>query len=306
MSSFPAQARSTALTVAEEGSQALPKIRRFGHARLRLIKAARAAALIALATYAIPLVAVVTRQRALLYHPAVHAIEPAAAGLPRAQALNVKTSDGEELVAWHIPATPGRPVILYFQGNGGGLADRAARFDALTAGGLGLLAVSYRGYFGSTGSPTETGLRTDADAAYDEALALGYRADRIIVVGESLGTGVAVGLAARKPVAALVLEAPYTSTAAVAEVSYWMFSVRLLMWDQFHSDRLIGAVHVPLLVLHGERDEVVPIRFGEELFTLANEPKEFVTVPAGHHLVMRLPGVIPQVLHWIEAHVPSP
>ena len=174
-----------------------------------------------------------------------------------------------------MPPRGAKPVVIYFQGNAGGLNLRADRFRWLTGDGFGLFALSYRGYGGSTGKPTEAGMLLDAAAAYEFAAAV-YPARRIVVWGESLGTGVAVALAATKPIGRLVLEAPFTSAADVGARVYWFLPVRLLMKDPFRSDQRIGQVTAPLLVVHGERDQVVPIALGERLFALANEPKRFV------------------------------
>jgi uncharacterized protein len=257
------------------------------------------------ALYLVLLAAVTLLQRSLLYFPRTSAMSPHEAGLAQAQELKIETADYEQLVAWYIPAAAGKPLLLYFHGNGGSLIERAPRFAALTVNGNGLLAVSYRGYFGSTGRPTEVGLHKDADAAYLKARSLGYEANRIVAVGESLGTGVAVALAARKPLAAVILDSPYTSTVDVAAATYWMFPVRHLMWDRFQSDLAIGKIHVPLLIAHGARDWIVPFRFGVRLFALANEPKKFIEVPDAGHLVLGLPSVMPDVLKWIDANVPG-
>jgi fermentation-respiration switch protein FrsA (DUF1100 family) len=147
---------------------------------------------------------------------------------------------------------------------------------------MGLVALSYRGYGGSTGSPTEAGLIADAAAAYAFAAAH-YPAERIVVWGESLGSGVAVALAATRKFGRLVLEAPFTSAADVGAGVYWFLPVRLLMKDPFHSDARIGKVTAPLLILHGARDNVVPIALGERLYALANEPKRFVRFADGGH-----------------------
>jgi fermentation-respiration switch protein FrsA (DUF1100 family) len=175
------------------------------------------------------------------------------------------------------------PVILYFHGNGGSLRWRVDRFRALTGDGSGLVALSYRGYGGSSGRPSETGLMEDAQAAYAFARAH-YPPERIVVWGESLGSGLAVALAAQKPAGRLVLQSPFTSAADVAAAMYWFVPVRWLMKDQFRSDLAIGKVTVPVLVLHGERDRIVPIALGERLYALINAPKRFVRFPgAGHN-----------------------
>jgi hypothetical protein len=222
-------------------------------------------------------------QRMLQYFPERHRTAPADADLPEAQELVLETADGERVIVWHVPARGEKPAILYFHGNGGALRWRSDRFRALTADGTGLLALSYRGYGGSSGSPTEAGLMADAAATYAFA-ASRYPAARIVLWGESLGSGVAVQLAAEKPVARLILEAPFTSAADVGAAAYWFLPVRLLMKDQFRSDRHIGRVTAPVLVLHGEHDQVVPIALGERLYRLITAPKRFVKIAgAGHN-----------------------
>jgi uncharacterized protein len=221
-------------------------------------------------------------QRSLLYLPQRRPISPAAAGFPEAEAIVLQTSDGERVIAWHVPPRSGHPLVIYFHGNAETVANRVDRHRALIATGAGLLAVSYRGYMGSTGTPTEPGLLHDAEAAYTFA-ASRHPTDRIVLWGHSLGSGVAVALAATRPVAKLILEAPFTSTADVARRMFPLVPVRSMMRDQFHSDERIGAVTASILILHGARDIVVPIALGERLYELAREPKRFVRYPQGGH-----------------------
>jgi fermentation-respiration switch protein FrsA (DUF1100 family) len=219
-------------------------------------------------------------QRALMYFPERVRTAPAAAGLPQAQEVMLDAADGEKIIAWHVPPRGDKPMVIYFHGNGGSLRLRVHRFARLVADGVGLLAVSYRGYGGSTGSPTEAGLIEDARAAYAFAA---QRYPRIAVWGESLGSGVAVALAAEKPVDRLVLESPYTSALDIATASYWFLPVRLLMKDQFRSDLRIAQVKAPLLILHGEADGIIPIVYGERLLALAPGKKQLIRFPRGSH-----------------------
>jgi fermentation-respiration switch protein FrsA (DUF1100 family) len=221
-------------------------------------------------------------QRSFLYHPQPARISPAAAGLPGAEEAILETSDGERVIAWHIPPRGDKPVVIYFHGNGEVVASRLERHRNLTEAGNGLVALSYRGYMGSSGSPTEQGLLLDAEAAYRFATAR-HPANPIVLWGHSLGSGVAVALAARHAVAKLILEAPFTSTVEVAAGLFPFVPVRWLMRDQFHSDQRIDAVRAPLLIMHGARDDVIPIRLGERLFELAHEPKRFVRFSDGGH-----------------------
>ncbi len=149
-------------------------------------------------------------QRSLMYFPERIRTAPAAVGFPEAQEVWLDTADGERVIAWHVPPRGDSPVVIYFHGNGGSIRLRVDRFQRLVAAGVGLVGVSYRGYGGSTGTPTEQGLIEDARAAY--AFAAERYPGRIAVWGESLGTGVAVALASEKPVTHVILDAPYSST----------------------------------------------------------------------------------------------
>ena len=242
-------------------------------------------------------------QRSLMYFPERLRTEPSAAGLPEAEELVLDTADGEKVIVWHVPPRGEKPVVLYFHGNGGALRYRVDRFRVLTADGMGLVALSYRGYGGSTGSPSEAGLIADGVAAYTFAAAR-YPAERIVAWGESLGSGVAVALAATHKFGRLVLEAPFTSAADVGAQAYWFLPVRLLMKDQFRSDARIGKVTAPLLILHGARDAVVPIALSERLYALANEPKRFVRFANGGHEDLDQYGAQAAVRQFLAETVP--
>jgi hypothetical protein len=241
------------------------------------------------------------RQRDMLFPiPPVGRAAPAAAGLPEAEEHVLTTDDGEKVIVWHVPAKPGRPVILFFHGNGDFLAGRVGRFRNLISDGTGLVALSFRGYAGSTGSPSEEGLLKDAAAAYAFTAAR-YDASRIVAWGFSLGSGVAVAIASEHRIGKLILEAPYTSTVDVAASLFRFVPVRWLMRDQFHSDERIARVTVPLLVMHGDADPAINIRFGERLFSLAHEPKQFVRFRGGGHENLDDFGAIETVRHFMVA-----
>lgn len=220
------------------------------------------------------------KQRAILFPiPPVGRTPPQDAGFGEAEEHILTTSDGEKVIVWHVPAKPDHAVILYFPGNGDFLAGGVGRFRDMISDGTGLVALSYRGYAGSSGQPSEQGLLRDAAAAYAFTSAR-YSADRIVVWGFSLGTGVAVALAAEQPVGK---QAPYTSTADIAAALFRYAPVRLLMRDLFRSDLRISRVTAPLLIMHGTSDDTIPIVFGERLFALAHEPKQLVRFPGGGH-----------------------
>src|SRR6266567_4400010 len=199
-------------------------------------------AIILAAGYVTGLVLLFVKQRAMLFPiPTAERTAPSAAGFPQAEEHVLTTSDGEKVIIWHVPPKPGRSVVLFFHGNGDFLAGLAGRFRAVTADGSGLVALSYRGYAGSSGVPSEGGLLRDGEAAYSFATAR-YDARRIVAWGFSLGTGVAVAIASGHPVRKLILEAPYTSIADVAASHFRFVPVRLLMRDPFPSDERIGSV----------------------------------------------------------------
>jgi uncharacterized protein len=224
-------------------------------------------------------------QRKLQYLPDPRLVEPAEVGLDGFKTVRLETPDGERLVAWHAPAPGGHPTIVYFQGNGLGLEARTERFRLFHRTGYGVLALGYRGYSGSSGTPSENGLVIDGATAAAFVLGNGVPRERLVYYGESLGTGVAVQLAGREETrpAAVILEAPFTSAADVARRHYWYTPVGLLMRDQFRSIEHIAAMAAPLFVLHGDADGVVPVVQGQTLFDAAGEPKEMMVVPGGRH-----------------------
>ena len=137
-----------------------------------------------------------------------------------------------------------------------------------------LMLVAYRGYSGNAGAPTEQGLYADARAALDWLNAHGVVDSSIVAYGASLGSGVATKMAAERELGAVVLEAPYTSTVDVAALRFPLVPVGWLMKDRFESLARIDAVTEPLLVMHGDRDTVIPQYFGRRLFAAAHAPKE--------------------------------
>lgn len=223
------------------------------------------------------------KQRDLQYFPENKGLTPQAAGLAGVEELTLTAPDGEKLKAWYAKAGPNRPTILYLHGNADEIADRSERFAYYRSARFGVFFLSYRGYGGSSGSPTQEGLVTDALAAYDWLAAQSIPPYDIALVGESLGSGVAVQLASRRPVAALALEAPFASAVDLGASIYWWLPVRLLMKDQFDSASIVGAVNAPLLIIHGDADTIVPLSQGRKLFAAASEPKAMIVIPGGTH-----------------------
>ncbi len=213
-------------------------------------------------------------QRAYIYYPDRRVVEPAAAGAPGFQRVQIDTADSEHLVGWWKAPAPGSGVVLYLHGNAGNLAGRAPRLHDLADSGLGVLAIDWRGYGGSTGKPTEAGLNRDAEAALNWILARQSRSHPVAVFGESLGTGLAVQLAARRrEVGGILLDSPYASMTRLAELGQPWAPVRWLILDRYDSEAAIKRVHAPVLILHCDQDAVIPLTEGQRLYAAALQPK---------------------------------
>jgi alpha-beta hydrolase superfamily lysophospholipase len=217
---------------------------------------------------------------ALLYFPArAIASTPAAAGLDYEDAA-IHTADGERLHAWWVPAqAPPLGHVLLCHGNGGNVGDRVEAIALLAAAGFDVLAFDYRGYGRSSGRPSEEGTYRDARAARDVLLRQpAVDPARVFYLGESLGAAVALELAHEHPPAGLILQSPFTSVRDMARLHYPLVP-RALVPDAYPSLRLIRALRVPLLVVHGERDEIVPPLHGEALYDAATCPKRLQLLP---------------------------
>ncbi len=228
-------------------------------------------------------------QQHLLYFPDKTKFVPSEWALKELKPLVVTTEDGLTLTSWYVPPRKhDKFTIVFTQGNAGHLGYRNYKARPWIEAGYGVLMVGYRG-FGNPGKPSEKGLYMDARAAIKALLAKGVREKDLVLYGESMGTGVAVQMATEFNVSGLILESPYTSVADVGAERYPLVPVRWLIGDIFDSLDKIKNVHVPLLLLHGEADQVVPVKFGHKLFAAANEPKqaEFVA-GAGHNDVYTL------------------
>ncbi|MBX4938627.1 alpha/beta hydrolase [Rhizobium binae] len=236
-------------------------------------------------------------QRSLLYPGA--GATPAAERAAWGEAVHVKTPDGELLQGLYSEGDSDKPCVLLFFGNGDRVDNYAFLARALAARSIGLLAISYRGYPGSTGSPGEQGLLTDGIAAFDWLSA--QAGSGIVVLGRSLGTGVAVNTAANRPAVGVILVSPYLSALSVAQTRYPFLPVELLLKDPFRSDLKIGKLGQPKLFLHGRLDDSIPLSSGEALFRLAPEPKRMVIYDgAGHNDILN-DRMVGDVIGFVEA-----
>ncbi len=250
-----------------------------------LLKTCARIATLAGVAYMAFLAAIAANYTALFYWPDPHPVSPAAINLSNIETHVLRSTDGARLMAWLAQPTPGRPVVMYLHGKGGNQTVRRARIATLQREGFGVFYLSNRGFGGSSGTPSEQAIMADTLLAYDWLRDTGIPATRIVLFAESLGTHVAVRLAGRRPVAGIVLDSPSTSAVDVAAARYWYLPVRLLLQDQFDTMGYIRKTHAPLLVIHGERDPIVPYAMGLKVFAAANPPKRMITIPGGGHTV---------------------
>jgi fermentation-respiration switch protein FrsA (DUF1100 family) len=260
-------------------------------------------AVLAVGLYTVSCLTLYVFQRRLLYFPDPAHYTPQQAGLVGAEEISLATPDGERLVAWYKPAPAPSPVLLYFHGNGGGLYLRRDRIEALAGAGYGVLILGYRGYSGSTGRPTEKALVADGLLAYDYLTAQGVAPSRIVLYGESLGTGIATQVASQRQTSAVILEAPYSSVAAEAKAHFGIFPIDWLLLDRFDSMAHIGRINVPLLIMHGSKDSVIPARSAHALFDAAKEPKEYVEFRHGGHNDLFNFGALEHVRQFLAKHL---
>ncbi len=246
-------------------------------------------------------------QRTLMYPASrsddlkVRAFEKELSSFSSVRDVEMRLPCQDRIRGWHLQVgdSPSRHLAILFHGNGGNRAGRGGWYRLLARLGIDVLAVDYRGYGDSDGSPSEAALHEDADATWSYAVeTLGYRPSEIMIVGESLGGGVAVQLASRCCQAgtsphSLILVSTFSSMLEVACLHYPWLPVRWLLIDTYRSDLAIPKVDCPVLQFHGDQDEIVPIASGQKLFTLAQDrsssgvPKRWVVMPGiGHNDVL--------------------
>jgi fermentation-respiration switch protein FrsA (DUF1100 family) len=220
--------------------------------------------------------------------------------------LTVTTPDGLALLAWYMPpAREDGSVVLYLHGNAGHIGHRAYRLGPYHRLGWGVLLLEYRGYGGNPGRPSEHGLLTDARAGLAALEAMGFPPHRILLWGESLGSGLAVRLASERPVAAVLLEAPYTSIADLARRRFPFAPVNRLLLDRFETLRIIGDVRAPVLVMHGALDQIIPLAMGRAVYEAAPHPKEFWVAPLAGHVDLVEAGAIEAAADFVNRVAPE-
>lgn len=211
-------------------------------------------------------------QRKLLYHP----FSPQITGkglIHNFETINFKTSDNFELKGWFHLKNSNKKTILFLHGNAGNLDNRIDKLNSLGSIDINFLIISWRGYSGNPGKPSEAGLYKDALGGIEWLNKKGISNDRIILYGESLGTAITTEVAQNENFAGIILEAPFTSMVDMGQKIYPIFPVRFLLKDKYESKNKIKNIKSPILVLHGRKDKIVPFYMGEKIFEMANNPK---------------------------------
>lgn len=248
-------------------------------------------------------------QRNILFLPSSHVGTPAAAGAGDMREVTLQTADGLALTAWYKPARDGQLTMVYLHGNGGNISGRVKRVRPYLNAGLGVLLVDYRGYGANPGAPSEEGLYADARAALRFVEDDGVAPAQTVLFGESLGSALAIRVAAERaaegrPVAAVIGEGAPSSVVEVAARRYPFAPVRTLIRDRFDSSAKVAEIGAPLLLIHGERDRVVPIDFSRALYDAASEPKTAHWIAAGGHNDLPQYGIDAVVLDFL-ARLPT-
>ena len=227
-------------------------------------------------------------QRSFLYHPSIdnYSKDQTINEPSEIEKVKITTEDNIDLVAWFYHKDVEKfKTILFFHGNAGSLENRTYKLNHFKDLNVNFLIIAWRGFSGNEGKPNENGLYKDAKSAIEWLNSKGITEKNIILYGESLGTGVAVEVAQNKNYAGVILESPYTSMVNVGKKYYPLFPVQFLLKDKFESYKKIKKVFVPILVIHGKIDKIVPFAMGKKMYELANEPKFFYFQEYGDHMV---------------------
>ena len=211
-------------------------------------------------------------QRSLLYHPS----ENNYSGdnlMVSIDKVKILTDDNIELIAWYHKKKDNYKTILFLHGNAGSLENRIHKINHFNDMNLNFLIIAWRGFSGNNGNPSEKGLYIDGESAINWLQNKGIEEENIIIYGESLGTGIATQISQNKNFAGLVLETPFTSMVEAAKNFYPYIPVGLILKDKYKNDEKIKNINIPLLIMHGEADQIVPFWMGKKIFNLANDPK---------------------------------
>lgn len=255
-----------------------------------------------LLVYGLLIVSMYLLQRTFIYQPDKKQPQPADWGVSDMQVIQLTTTDQLILNSWYKPAEAGKPTMIYFQGNAGHIGNRSMAMRPYLDTGYGLLLLSYRGYGGNSGQPSERGFYDDARTGIEFLRQQNVAADCLIIYGESLGTAVAVQMATEIKARALILQSPFSRLADVGRHHYRIFPVSWLLKDRFDSISKITSIETPVLILHGDKDRVVPFVLGEKLYDAAIEPKQFVTYSGAAHNNLDGDAMAEQVMKFLKQH----
>ncbi len=252
--------------------------------------------------YVILLALIYVFQRKLQYHPSGEIQAPDFYHLDGFAVERLLTKDHDKILSWYKkPADKNKKIIIYFHGNAGNMGDRSNKFKVFAEAGYGIMAISYSGYYGSSGDATEKSLINDGRAALDFCYQQGYKPQDIILFGESLGSGIAVQLAAATKFFAVILESPYSSIASVAEKIYWFIPVKLILKDRFESIKYLPKITSPIIIFHGTADHVVPYLEGQKVFAAIKSPKKFITVKGAGHVMFNHQLLLDKINQFIDS-----
>ena len=225
------------------------------------------------AIYLIFLIFLFFYQRNLLYHPNENNYSGDNLEVS-IEKVSIQTTDNINLLGWfHNKNLKSYKTIVYFHGNAGKLENRIHKLNHFKDMNVNFLIIAWRGFSGNQGKPTEEGLYADGNSAIKWLKEKGLKEEDIIVYGESLGTGIATEISQNKKYAGLILETPFTSMVAAAKNFYPYIPVSLILKDKYKNDEKIKNINIPVLVMHGEKDQIVPFSMGKKMFDLANDPK---------------------------------
>ena len=240
---------------------------------------------IIIAVYLLVLVFLYFYQRNLLYHPNENNYSNDQISVS-IEKVKIKTSDNIDLLGWyHEKDLKKYKTILYFHGNAGSLENRIHKLNHFSEMDVNFLIIAWRGFSGNQGKPSEKGLYEDGRSALNWLIRNGVKNENIVIYGESLGTGVATHLSQNKNFAGVILETPFTSMIDTAKIFYPYIPVSLLLKDKFDNKSKIKNINVPVLIMHGEDDQIVPFFMGKKMYAIANEPKYFYFTKHDNHMM---------------------
>ena len=224
-------------------------------------------------------------QRNLIYHPNENNYSGDKISVD-IKKVKIKTSDNIELLGWyHEKNLKDFKTLIYFHGNAGSLENRIHKLNHFEEMNINFLIIAWRGFSGNKGTPSEQGLYEDGKSAINWLIKKGVEEKNLIIYGESLGTGVATQLAQNNNFAGIILETPFTSMVHAAKIFYPYVPVNLILKDKFENYKKIKNINSPILVMHGEADQIVPFSMGKKIYEIANEPKYSYFTKYDNHMM---------------------